>query len=252
MKNVITVLLCAIAIVATAVQGYSAPRIIVLVIASDDKPYYRKEQELWRSYMHVDPEIKVLFLKANPQLSSEVLLEDDVLWSRCEETYIPGILFKTLNGFRYCLDNFGDFEYIFRTNLSSFCDFGAMKRFASKLPKSKCYSGVELKNRFISGAGFFLSKDMVELLVSNMHMEEYGKRIDDAAIGLFMTNHNIMRRSAPRLCISSNFQLNHWRHNRQRYKNNFHYRLKQANRNHNELAIYAAMIKEIYNISVSP
>ena len=55
-----------------------------------------------------------------------------------------------------------EWDYIFRTNTSSYVSKNRLIEFSKNLPKEKCYCGID-GGGFASGAGFFLSKDCARL-----------------------------------------------------------------------------------------
>lgn len=91
---------------------------------------------------------------------------------------------KTLAAFRYALENF-DFEYLFRSNSSSYVDSDALLSRTRDLPSNYLYAGFPGKSNdgldFASGAGILMSRDVVELIVENSQMWRHGL-IDDVAI----------------------------------------------------------------------
>jgi hypothetical protein len=68
------------------------------------------------------------------------------------------------------LPQLDEFDYIIRTNLSSFYVFSRLFKFLTTLPTEKCYCGVQGQEdnwTFASGSGFILSPDLVKLLVQH-------------------------------------------------------------------------------------
>lgn len=60
-----------------------AQKLLVLIIASDQRPVYIQEQALWRSYMNYDPEhVEVYFLKGDQDLGHAIEIKDDIVWCR--------------------------------------------------------------------------------------------------------------------------------------------------------------------------
>jgi hypothetical protein len=58
-------------------------KLLVLVICSDDLPVYGPLQEMWRNYMHSDPEyFESYFIRGNPDLATEAEIQGDVLYLR--------------------------------------------------------------------------------------------------------------------------------------------------------------------------
>jgi len=91
---------------------------------------------------------------------------------------------KTLAAFRYALENF-DFEYLFRSNSSSYVDSDALVSKTRAFSSQNLYAGFPGKSKdgldFASGAGILMSRDVVELIVENSHLWRHGL-IDDVAL----------------------------------------------------------------------
>lgn len=86
-------------------------------------------------------------------------------------------------------------DYIFRTNASSYVCKRRLIEFAQQLPNSKCYCGpsakFDLPFSFVGGAGMFLSRDVVNLLRSKIECRTNSKVAEDVEIGEICHNHNI-------------------------------------------------------------
>lgn len=175
-------------------------KLLVLITASDDLPVYEEHQKIWRSYMHLDPlHVQAFFMKADPNLSSNCKIQGDTIWCRTVDALFPGVINKTISSIEFFSLRGDEFDYVLRTNLSSFYYFPALMEFLEILPQKKCYcarripSGRDEKGEifFGSGAGIILSKDLAQMLVeakseilaSNLH--------DDLAIGSFFHKNNI-------------------------------------------------------------
>ena len=91
---------------------------------------------------------------------------------------------KTLQAFKYLLEYY-DFDFIFRTNTSSYVDSTRLIQRLSDMPKSGVYAGfvgTSLgKLRFASGAGILLSRDVVERICDHASEWKHGL-IDDVAL----------------------------------------------------------------------
>lgn len=177
------------------------PRTLVLIIASDTDPAYLENQKIWRTYMQKDPShIEAYFLKMRKDLEQEVLIDQDTIWVKGEESLIPGILHKTVQALEVFLPRIQrEFTHVLRTNLSSFFVFPRLVDFLKTCPRSSLYtSGGLLPGHYSplqkiyfglgSGCGFILSKDVAELLVKNKKsLLEKDFLYDDVAIGEFLT-----------------------------------------------------------------
>lgn len=178
-------------------------KVLVLIIASDNTPIYSALQNIWRSYMHNDPEhIEAYFIKGNPDLSSEYEIDGDVIWSRTVENIMPGIVNKTILSLEALLPRIkGEFDYVLRTNLSSFYIFPRLLTFLQTCPTRRLYcSGGHA--HFASGSGFLMSPDVVEMLVA--HKDELMNDIsgnDDVVIGNFLYQRGVFVTHHPRIDI---------------------------------------------------
>lgn len=163
--------------------------IIVLIIASDNTDHYVKMQDIWRIYRSQHPHIKCYFIKCQEQLEEDVMIENDTIYVKGVENYTPGILIKTIKSIDYLLKN-ENFDYIYRTNLSSFLNLNRLYQYA--LNHQFDYSGVmwQCDKIWVSGAGIFLSKKACETLIdSDLKNVLRYDLIDDVAIGVELTKH---------------------------------------------------------------
>lgn len=172
-------------------------KILVLIIASDDKPIYVELQKIWRSYMHKDPDhIEAYFIRSNPSLTTTYKVDGDIIWLPSVENLIPGIINKTILALEAFLPRIQqEFDYVLRTNLSSFYVFPRLLDFLEQCPKTNFYGGVKVISgpyTFASGCGFLMSPDVVDLLVKNKaHFLNNTAAHDDGIIGAFLLNNKI-------------------------------------------------------------
>ena len=219
-------------------------RILVLVIASDFPAHYVEMQAVWRKNVANNSRFDVWFVKAKPErlwigdIVNDWPLSDIVEFDReamtifvkGEETYIPGILNKTIEAIRACRFAAdiracreralgGSFDYIWRTNLSSVLDYQGLLDYVDKMESSYAggekvessslcsydggkvessslcsYNGESLCSyagyvgtsvdgyKFASGAGFLMSRNVVDYLIDNERLLMRDV-IDDVAIG---------------------------------------------------------------------
>ncbi len=230
-------------------------KILVLIIASDNAPYYNAHQNIWRSYMHLDPNIEAYFMKCDPQIKCDVQIEGDVIWVKARETYIPGILDKTIISMEYMIPRLKEFDYVLRTNLSSFYIFSRLINFTKNLPLNNCYCGPLLRYkggiRYAAGSGFLLSTDLVELLVEGKKKLINHPLIDDVAIGEYLTSRDIDIIPSPRLDI---LNINSWNKNKNSIsEDTFHFRLKnlEHKRNSDEIFIMSELLGRFYGIHLN-
>lgn len=164
--------------------------IINLILYSEDEPCYISMRKLLSSYLKSIGIEHYFYCFRNNQ-DKDFILEDDILYIKGTETYIPGIMNKTLHALEYLSNK--EFKYIVRTNISSFVNFELL----SKLLKNDNFDyggcirygfnqiGINNDDIFIGGQCLILSKSFVKCLVLNKDLIKSYNRIDDHCIGLF-------------------------------------------------------------------
>jgi len=222
------------------------PKVLMLVLASDTNEYYKKFQELWRQYMNSNPNIDCYFYKADPTLKEDALLVDkNTLVVKCEES-LDKCYEKTLKAFEYFSNQFNKYDYIFRTNLSSFVVFDHYLEFCKMLPKlSMCSAFIGTTHyglQFPAGAGFTLTPDLATRL-----LEEKPPLIeqDDVSIGHALKVWNIPIVPAPRTDILVNKDIDNLDSIVSTDKSIFHYRVKHLSNNRDiDTLVYTKLLKK--------
>jgi len=103
------------------------------------------------------------------------------------------IAFKTLLAFEEVFKKF-EFDYIFRTNTSSFINLKKLEAYIDENQSTLDYSGVVLDTKqqikIASGAGFFISRKNIELIIDNKDKFDIDSP-DDVAVAKLMKENNI-------------------------------------------------------------
>lgn len=148
---------------------------------------------------------------------NELYHDDSTIYLTEPDDY-ASITRKTLQAFRYAINNF-DFDYIFRTNSSSYIHKTKLLDWLSDKPTNNFYSGVIGEygdTRYAAGSGYTISKNLVKLIVDNPTQLDINY-IDDVALGKFL---NIPIFPAPRkdlYCVTNrDYEIGQY----------FHYRCK--------------------------
>lgn len=161
---------------------------VILVIASQDsdvqntryiierlkpewKPLYSFMKSIWLQYFQINPNIKVVFVYGGGEKEFEVQ-DHDWIFPEVFENNHPGIIDKTMKSMKKAVDLY-DFDYLIRTNLSTFWDINKLHSRLQELPKTKCLTGTEIKSRdtfgnsyhYIAGFDLVMSRDLVEAIL---------------------------------------------------------------------------------------
>lgn len=212
-------------------------KILLLIICSDDLQVYLELQKTWRSYMHNNPQqIEAYFLRGNLNQTTTFQYKDDTIWTKTHESYESGVTNKTILTFEGIIPRLHEFDFVVRTNLSSFMIFPRLLKFLESAPKTKFYCGSPMfYNKppftmlpYASGSGFILSTDLVALLVENKSLFlNHPHCCDDVHIGSFFFNQGIALVPKNRIDITT---IEQWNQNRNKVDPDlFHIRVRSAN-----------------------
>lgn len=87
----------------------------------------------------------------------------------------------------YIFDSNCAYDFIFRTNASSYVDKARLLEHAKHQSKTKCYNG-KLGGGFASGCGFLMSTDLINILRT---MDDYPSDSEDCLIGVYLERAGI-------------------------------------------------------------
>jgi hypothetical protein len=96
---------------------------------------------------------------------------------------------KTIEAFAASIKYF-DFDYIYRTNVSSYVDLMKLNEFIKNKPRNHYYAGAIGNHQgisFASGCGYFLSRDIVNKVLENRARWDHNL-IDDVSLGKLLTS----------------------------------------------------------------
>lgn len=205
-------------------------KILILTLSYFDNGIYSKFYEIqnktWNS-VNVDG-LKTYFYIGN---CNENIFDGNIIKTNVKE-HILNCGFKTIEAFKLIKDL--DFDYVFRTNSSSYIDKNLLKKYLLDKPREKFYSGVVGDYKgilFSSGSGYIISKDLIKLILNNLFLWNH-YLMDDVALSLILKNFMIYPVSAPR-CDVPKYDINNNVIDDGLNKiplNFYHYRLKSKNR----------------------
>jgi hypothetical protein len=169
---------------------------VILVIASYDNIYY-DIINTWKKYMKMFDNIKIYLVHCRNDIDEELIVceDDGTIFYNCEESLVPGIFLKSIYSMNYCHKVF-KYDYLIRTNLSSFYNIPKLLEFLYDQPKTNFASGgigLFYDIPFISGSGIIISYDLVEKILKSAlednavgHIPNYP---DDVLLGYLINLH---------------------------------------------------------------
>lgn len=194
-------------------------KILILVLSYNDNSiytdFYNTQKETWDSIKIEGIDTYYYFGNHN----NDIIVDNEILVNIPEGNYTE----KMIKAFEMIKDF--NFDYIFRTNSSSYVDKELLLKYIKNKPKENFYSGfIGNYNNiyFASGSGFFLSRDLFDIIIKNKEKIDI-YLLDDVSIGKFLTDRGFEIFNSERLDILDNIfdktDLNY-----------FHYRLKTFDR----------------------
>ena len=103
-------------------------RILNLVLYSYDKGGpYDKMKDITYQYYKTFPFLTTYYYRFDPELRSDFEMRNNVLHIKGEESYIPGILKKTLHAFEYFRKELDNYDYVVRSNISTIIRFDKLQ-----------------------------------------------------------------------------------------------------------------------------
>jgi len=146
-------------------------KLLFLIIASRNE-LYDKIKDYWRliidkKYDNID----FYFLYNDPNIENEHIVAGNNIFFQEKETRIPGIFNKTISAFTIC--NYNNYDYIIRTNLSTFFYIPGLLLFLQNADPTKIYAPlVKYSERYhyVFPVGFciIIHKINVDKLMSNL------------------------------------------------------------------------------------
>jgi len=221
-------------------------KLIILILANDNS-IYLEMQKLWKTYMNNHNNITSYFIKYNSDLNDDIIIENDTIFIKGYESLIPGCLDKTIKSIEFLMESNIEFDFIFRTNLSSVVDLNKLYNLLNNNIEAAGIIGNYNNNiNFISGAGILINKKICKLLINNKNNLNYNSLQDDILIGWFLTRvHNINITPLIRL-EAYNYEDNIDLITNDLIKDYYHFRCKSIN----SINIMKKIISIIYYVNI--
>lgn len=200
----------------------------IFLIIDSDAPYneiYKSHRERWIKSFKYYKDAKYFFIKFNPSLESDILIEDNYILFKGSESYIPGILNKTLKAISLIYE-FYNFDYLIRTNLSSCWQPYLLENKLIRNDSVYAVIGNYNNIQFPSGAGIIIPKNIVLYILNNIN-DFTSNFADDVEFGTFILRHNIPLIALERCdCFINNISdISAIKYLESNKNNNYHYRI---------------------------
>ncbi len=140
------------------------------------------------------------------------------------------------------------FDFIYRTNTSSYVTLPRLQEVAAAMPQTGCYAGFigqhpSKQCAFASGSGMLLSWDIAARAASEPTGWDWGT-IDDAALGDFLATNGIVPEPLPRVAAHDLRDIESL--SDEELRKAFHFRCKSSSEPRADAAIMQAIHRRLY------
>lgn len=160
--------------------------IIFLIISSNNEDVYSEMRELSPNYYNLYPDKIKFFFIENKEMDVDVIEDGNYIYVNGVESFVPGIYNKSVKAIEYVTNNYS-FDYVIRTNLSTFWNMPNLFSYLSSAPKVSLAASFSFMG-FLSGTAIILSRDVGIIVYSNPN---YVNIADDVAISQTIQSHGI-------------------------------------------------------------
>jgi len=176
-------------------RAFKMKKILILVMSHEtEDEVFKTYKKTWENIISINKNIypiDVLFLYSKNNIDYEYTIEQNNLYSKCEENYWSSLLIKTISGFKFFYNN--DYDFVFKTNLSTIVNFKKFYNHISTINnEGMVYEGVigtHDNYKFCSGAGMLLNKKSVKIILENENLINESWT-DDIFIGYVLNKLN--------------------------------------------------------------
>ena len=183
----------------TNVETNKEIKILNLVLYSSSYTFDKMKmitEKFYNKFKNVD----TIYYKFSNDLDTDTELRGNVLHIKGDETYIPGILQKTIKAFEYFKNDLNNYDYIVRSNVSTIIRFDVLSddlktnpidygcSYCFGLEKEPNIHGIhEIHNNeiFSSGTSIILAANIVRHIIKHTQLIDMNT-IDDVSIGKFI------------------------------------------------------------------
>jgi hypothetical protein len=221
-------------------------------------------KDIWKQYMFKDSSFKVLFIYGK---SEHVLTDYNKDYDIISETINEGLgIAKVLEAFKIIEQRF-TYDYLIRTNISTFWNFVKLHKHLDSLPKERCYSGdgplgaggYNKDGTYLSGVDTIVTPEMISSINRNNDKVNLVDGCEDRAMGNYFNGVLGVPMLPNRICFFEDIintdqtELIRNRIDTSILNDKDHYRVKNRNGNREELdkCVYRELLKKIYNIDMS-
>jgi len=179
-------------------EPFCQKEFVNLVLYSESE-HYNQMYEITRKYYSTFKNVKTIYYTFDESLREPAILRGDILYIQGKNTFIPGILDKTVKAMEYAAANY-QFDYLVRTNISTIVNFDKLQDYLCDKPMD--YGGVRFLvdsieptygitdatyfgTEYASGICIIMSQRTIDIILREQGNLDTSV-IDDVALGILV------------------------------------------------------------------
>jgi len=185
-------------------------KIVILILSSNTYPSKRNKKAIQKTWANKNyPNTDIYFYSAGTKtkiVGRDLIVKDSGT--------AQDIGKKTLSAFDWVDKNL-EYDFIFRTNTSSYVEVNNLVKYVENIPQNmdytykgvvqeREYENVSKNYKFVSGAGIILDKSTVKAILHSQNLWDHSEW-DDIALGKLLSSLNIKPQTGKRDEIKGNF-----------------------------------------------
>jgi len=167
------------------------------IIWENDPNVFIMNKNIWKRYMHYDPDILTLFICTDEKFKDDELYYNEntnTLTVSGKHSIRPGLGEKFLKSIKFINENF-NYKFLFRATLNTFLIMKHFKNILNNINNTNIYYGPIVFNSFVSGCGILFSKDVIDIFNNNsmyiLNILRTENEYDDVFYAKYLRTFNI-------------------------------------------------------------
>lgn len=201
-------------------------KLINLILYSENIPEYIEMKNILEKYLEKLTNFVYYFYCFDEALETDYKIKNNTIYIKGKDTFLPGILDKTIKAFEIIKELNIEYDYLIRTNISSVVNFPLLQQYLLANSRSNIDYAGQIKvltwqdipcgiinnkyynTPFVTGICIILSKNLVSLILEKKHELDYSI-VDDVSISVLCKRNNILCHDLEKFVIENPVKFYH-------------------------------------------
>jgi hypothetical protein len=186
--------------------------------------------------------LHIIFMEYTQNIETDIFEKDNMIYLKGDE--LPQFIYDKSQLCMAYINNKYEFDYIVRTNISTFWNIPLFFTYMNSMPRQKMFTGFLQFSSFISGTGIIMSRDVSQFFICQ---QKDNVPFDDVNI-----SNKIQRYCAitPITTYCMCFLINCKNEIPENIDNILYFRIKNSDDRTNDVICFKILLNKIYSIMV--